>query len=137
MFITESDYNATIHAEILTAITRNDSTILPIIEDRAVEEMKGYLVARYDTNNIFNKTGTARNPIIVQFLLDIIIYNLHSIHNPAAIPEIRVTRYERAITWLKDVMKGLINPGLPELDDAKGAESHVHYGSNPKRGNHY
>lgn len=136
-FIVTTDYDASINSEILNAITRSDPAIIEVAEDRAIEEMKGYLTSRYDVDNIFNKTGSARHNLVLMFAIDMALYHLHSIHNPAKLPEIRVQRYERAIEWLKQVSKGMINPeGLPilTLQDEKGQ---LLFGSNPKRGNHY
>ena len=45
-FITPQDYDASIHREILDALTRNDDAIIEICEDRAIAEMRGYLNAR-------------------------------------------------------------------------------------------
>ena len=42
-FIELSDYDASIHRDILDALTRNDDAIVEICEDRAIAEMRGYL----------------------------------------------------------------------------------------------
>ena len=39
-FITPEDYDASIHREILDALTRSDDTIIEICEDRAIAEMR-------------------------------------------------------------------------------------------------
>jgi len=136
-FITSTDYPAVIHADILTALTRSDATIIEEAEDRALEEMKGYLSSRYDVNNIFNKTGNNRNKVILQYALDIAIYRLHIIHNPQKMPESRVVLYEQALEWLKQVSKGYINPpDLPVLSP-QTIHGQLLYGSNPKRNNHF
>lgn len=140
-FITDLDYDASIHEEILTAITRNDSAILLIIQDRAVDEMKSYMASRYDTDAIFSATGSARNQLILMFAMDITLYHLHSVHNPVKFPQIRKDRYDRAIEWLKMVQQGEINPaGLPLITDTDGNQGNaLNYAmsSNTKRNNHY
>ena len=140
-FITKTDYDASIHAEILDAIIRQDDTILDIVAGQAQEEVAGYLTARYDTDAIFGTTGTARPGLIVQFCKDIVLYNLHSMVNPTRFPEIRKDRYDRAIAWLKSVQKGDINPvNLPlraNADSTVGAENGYQIASTPKRQNHY
>lgn len=136
-FIVTTDYDASIHSEILNAIVRNDPAIIEVAEDRAIEEMKSYLTSRYDVDNIFSRQGAARHNLVLMFAIDMALYHLHSIHNPAKLPDVRVQRYERAIEWLKQVSKGMINPeGLPILtpQDEKGQ---FLFGSNQKRGNHY
>ena len=39
-FITPQDYDASIHREILDALTRNDNAIIEICEDRAISDRK-------------------------------------------------------------------------------------------------
>ena len=51
-FIELSDYDASIHREILDALTREDDAVVEICEDRAVAEMRCYLSRRYDLSLI-------------------------------------------------------------------------------------
>ena len=46
-FIELSDYDASIHREILDALTREDDAVVEICEDRAVAEMRCYLSRRF------------------------------------------------------------------------------------------
>jgi phage gp36-like protein len=54
------------------------------------------------------------------FALDIAIYHIFCQHNPYKMSQVRQDRYDRAIEWLKGVMKGDITiadaPRLPEED---------------------
>lgn len=64
-FINTSDYDATIHREILDSLLRKESTaydpqIIEICEDRAIAEMKGYLNKTYDCEKIFSAEGEER-----------------------------------------------------------------------------
>lgn len=102
-FITQEDYDASIHREILDALTRSDSAIVEICEDRAVAEMRGYLSGRYDVDAIFSAEGEARNQLVLMLAVDIAVYHLFSIHNPQKMSQIRKDRYERAVEWLKQV----------------------------------
>lgn len=81
-FITPQDYDASIHREILDALTRNDNAIIEICEDRAISEMRGYLSTRYDADAIFKTEGAARNELVLMMAVDIAVYHLFSIHNP-------------------------------------------------------
>jgi phage gp36-like protein len=137
MFITKADFESTIHTEILNAITRNDDAIIDVAIDASISEMKGYLLARYNTDTIFNATGSDRHPVVLQFCKDIAIYHLHCVHNPDKIPQVRIDRYERVVDWLKQVSSEKINPDLPSALTTNDAKAYVHYGSNPKRNNHY
>lgn len=121
-FITPSDYDASIHREILDSLTRSDSAsqdvqIIEICEDRAIAEMKSYLNKSYDVEAIFSATGNDRNQLILMMAIDIAVYHIFCQHNPYKVSDIRKARYERAIEWLKGVMKGDITiadaPRLP------------------------
>ena len=136
-FITTEDYNASIHQEILDAVIRSDSTIIEVVEDRAIAEMRGYMSRRYDCDKIFNATGEERHQLVLMMAIDIAIYHLFCIHNPRMMSEVRVERYERAIMWLEGVRKGDITvDGLPEVTvEVKDASSQFQIRSNRKRNN--
>ena len=125
-FINIEDYDASIHREILDSLLRADlesydPQIIEICEDRAIAEMKSYLNKTYDVEAIFSATGSTRNALILMFALDIAIYHIFCQHNPYKISQIRQDRYDRAIEWLKGVMKGDITiadaPRLPEEEE--------------------
>lgn len=138
-FITEEDYKASIHDEILDALTRNDPEVVEICEDRAISEMCSYLSGRYDTTAIFSAEGAERHPLILMFALDITIFHIFCVHNPQKLSQMRKDRYDRAIEWLVAVSKGNINiadaPIAPE-EDAKAHDNHI-LASNAKRHHHF
>ena len=137
-FINLSDYDASIHRDILTALTRDDETLVEICEDRAISEMRGYMSARYDVDALFSAEGTARNQLVLMMAIDIAVYHLFSIHNPQKISQIRKDRYERAVEWLKQIAAFKISvdgaPSLPE--ETVKNNSPMRMSSNPKRTNH-
>lgn len=137
-FITLEDYDASIHSEILSRLTRDDDAIVEICEDRAIAQMRGYLSARYDVDAIFSAEGSARNQLILMMAIDIAVYHLHSIHNPQKMSQIRKDRYERAMEWLKQVAAFKITvDGAPLLpDEEKRQDSPWMFSSNPKRITH-
>lgn len=122
-FIDITDYDATIHKEILDSLLRKDSAsydpqIIEICEDRAITEMRSYLNKAYDCDAIFSATGTDRHALILMFAIDITVYHIFCQHNPYKMSKIRQDRYDRAIEWLKGVMKGdLTIDGAPLLPD--------------------
>jgi hypothetical protein len=122
-FIDTTDYDASIHREILDSLLRKDSDgydpqIIEICEDRAVSEMRGYMNKTYDCDTIFSATGTGRHPLILMFAIDITIYHIFCQHNPYKMSKIRQDRYDRAVEWLKGVAKGDITiDGAPRLPD--------------------
>jgi len=142
-FIQETDYDASIHREILDALLRHDSetsdeAIVQICEDRAIEEMRGYLDKFYDTEAIFNATGAERNQLVLMMAVDIAVYHIFCQHNPYKISEIRKERYDRAIEWLKAVAAGKITiSGAPKLPvEEAAAASPWQLKSNELRGCH-
>lgn len=120
-FIDITDYDATIHKEILDSLLRKDSAsydpqIIEICEDRAIAEMRSYLNKAYDCDAVFSATGTDRHALILMFAIDITVYHIFCQHNPYKMSKIRQDRYDRAIEWLKGVMKGdLTIDGAPLL----------------------
>ncbi len=129
-FIQITDYDASIHREILDALLRKDSAnydpqIIEICENRAITEMKGYLNKSYDCDALFSARGDERHGLVLMFALDITIYHIFCQHNPYKIAKVREERYKRAVEWLKGVMSGDITidgaPVLPEEDLQKNS----------------
>ena len=98
-FIELTDYDASIHREILDALTREDESIVEICEDRAVTDMRGYLSRRYDCDKLFSMTGDERNQLVLMMAIDITVYHIFCIHNPQKLSQTRKDRYERAVEW--------------------------------------
>ena len=96
-FIELSDYDASIHREILDALTREDDAVVEICEDRAVAEMRCYLSRRYDCDKIFTATGDKRNQLVLMMAIDIAVYHIFCIHNPRNLSPLRKERHERAV----------------------------------------
>lgn len=122
-FIQIEDYDATIHREILDSLLRVDSPtydpqIVEVCEDRAIAEMRSYLNKYYDCDAIFSATGEDRHSLILMFAIDIAVYHIFCQHNPYKMSKIREERYQRALEWLKGVMRGdLTIDGAPMLDE--------------------
>ena len=137
-FINQSDYDASIHSEILDAVTRGDEAIVEICEDRAIAQMRSYLSARYDCNAIFSARGDERNPLILMMAIDIAIYHIFCAHNPQKLSQMRQDRYDRAVEWLRQVSESKLSiadaPTLPEEQQAKNAT--ILMNATPKRTQH-
>lgn len=120
-FIELTDYDASIHKEILDSLLRQGTTdydpqIVEICEDRAVSEMRSYLNKKYDCDAIFSAHGNERHALVLMFAVDIAIYHIFCQHNPYKISKIRQDRYDRAVEWLKGVMRGNVTiDGAPLL----------------------
>ena len=137
-FILTTDYDASIHAEILDALTRSDATVIEVCEDRAISEMRSYLDAIYDSDAIFSATGDNRHPLVLMMAIDIAIYHIFCIHDPRKLSQIRRDRYDRAIEWLKAVAKGAVTiSGAPRRNtDQLRQGSPYLMSSNKKNENH-
>nr|DAU16158.1 MAG TPA: head to tail adaptor [Caudoviricetes sp.] len=135
-FIDLKDYDASMHKEILNALVRKetqpgvpnpayDPEVIETCEDRAIAEMVGYLNKTYDVEAIFSARGADRHSLIIMYAVDITLYHLFSIHNPAKMSGIRKDRYDRAMEWLKMVAAGDITiggaPRLPKEDARENA----------------
>ncbi|MBQ4393283.1 MAG: DUF1320 family protein [Prevotella sp.] len=138
-FINITDYDASIHRDILDALTREDSSLVEICEDRAISEMRCYLCGRYDCDALFSAEGQNRHQLVLMMALDIAIYHIFSIHNPMKLSQLRKDRYERAIEWLKAVAAGTISiEGAPLAPvEVQVAHQPFRIVSNPKRQNHF
>lgn len=138
-FVQLSDYDASIHREILDALTRSDESVVEICEDRAIAEMRCYLSKHYDCDRIFAATGDDRLQLVLMMVIDIAVYHIFSIHNPQKLSQLRKDRYDRAVEWMKAVAAEDISiegaPLLPEEQRAAHAAFRIH--SNPKRTNHW
>jgi phage gp36-like protein len=121
-FLTITDYQKQIKSDVLDAVLGTDDNIRLMAEVAAQSEMDSYLNQRFDTTNVFNKTDSNRSAVIVLYLIDMVLYHLHSRINPNNIPALRDNRYKQALAWLKDVAAGKITPNLPRISDTEGQE---------------
>lgn len=138
-FIQKKDYDASVHAEIIDSVIRQDETLLDICENRAIEEMTSYLGARYDCEKLFAMRESERPQLVLMMCLDIAIYHVFCIHNPMKLSRMRENRYERAVEWMKSVRKGDISiPGIPLAGSDNPAANRTPFQmkSNPKRNNY-
>lgn len=135
-FITAQDYDASIHREILDAISREDEAIIKICEDRAIADIRQNLADRFDCNQIFSAMGADRHPLVLMYAIDIAIYHLFSAHNPQKLSQLRKDRYERAIRWAERVGEGKISSEGLLSTEAVAEVCPYQIRSNPKRNNH-
>lgn len=120
-FIELTDYDASIHREILDALLREDATesaVIEVCENRALAVIRSLIGTRYDCDKIFAETGDNRNQLVLRVALDIAIYEIFCQHNPYKMSDIRKERYDDAMEWLREVRDYKANidgaPLLPE-----------------------
>lgn len=73
-----------------------------------------------DGNSVF-VLGDTRNKQMVNYMIDIVLYHLHSRIAPRNIPDLRVKRYDDAIAWLKQCAKGdHLTADMPVIQPRQG-----------------
>ena len=105
-FIQITDYDATIHREILDSLLREEagsSATVEVCENRAIATVRSLIGNRYDCDAIFAATGDQRNVIILKVCVDISVYEIFCQHNPYKMSQIRKDRYDDAMTFLREV----------------------------------
>jgi phage gp36-like protein len=123
-FLIPADYTLQIRTEILNLVTDTSPLLQAQAEAAATAEMQSYLRGRFDVVAVFNPAQVpnavavppvpdTRNPQIVMYLVDMVLYHLHSRQNPRNVPTLRQDRYEQVIDWLKTVRRGGLSCGLP------------------------
>jgi len=123
-FLEKQDFTASIHEEILNALTRDNDDVIEDNVSRTVDEMKAYMNGRYDTTAIFNATGDDRNKFIVRLGLSISIYYICLAHNPRKLTQTILSEFERAIETLEKIQSGKVTPeGLPVPEPEEGTNS--------------
>jgi phage gp36-like protein len=60
-----------------------------------------------------------RHKLLKMYLIDMVLYHIHSGQNPLTVPAVRQDRYDTALQWAKDCRTGKVSPGLPLLPDKK------------------
>lgn len=133
-FLTTTDYKDQIQDDILAQVIEEQNDYLAAAERKAQAEMTGYLNVRYEVAAIFAQSGEGRNAEIVMYMVDLVLYHLHSRISPGQVPELRRERYNEAKRWLEWVSQGKLEPMLPKPTGSdSGAKEHVKYGSVNRR----
>ncbi len=117
MYLTDSDYSTLINDYDLDVVQQSEELTRQKAEAAAIEYFKGYLRSRYDVAELFARAEDERDPVLIQFLIDEVLYTLHSTLPGNMMPEIRRERKDAVDKWLLDVRKGLTQPDFPTIDD--------------------
>lgn len=139
MYLTPSELTSHLYRESIDTISREDEAPILAAIDAAISEARGYLTA-YDTHALFSAEGEARNALLLLFVKDIAVWHFVNLCNAGTDLDLREKRYDRAVSWLRQVQKGEVVPDFPIVDKdgdgkADGAGQYI-YGSNPKRNLH-
>lgn len=133
MYIEPSELKTAAYDHVIEQITNGDDSMIRTAIDAAVEEIQSYLSLRYDTEKIFSATGSARNPMVVEAVKDVTVWNLIRVSNAELLYDLWKSRYDRVIDYFTKVSRGTIAPALPLLTSPSGSVSiHPKFGSNRK-----
>lgn len=110
MIITKESLQNNIYQYQLDSITNNNDTIVEQGIAVAIEEMKSYMSARYNTSSIFDPS-IQTNAFLTALGKDIAIWHIAKL---AHVDMINIKdRYEYSIKWLKDLANGNVTMDLP------------------------
>jgi len=140
MYITDEDYRTAITLEEQAVISEHTNE-WQAAERVAIELASGYLRARYDVDKTFAAQGEERNPLLVQVIVHLSLYQmLHRLPQQMGYDRYKEL-YDEAMQWLSDVQRGLNNPNLPIPSDsntgAKGGLETIRSGGIKKSTYHY
>lgn len=148
-FISEEELKSAIYNYQVLEITEADNDITLQAINAAQEELRSYLESNnqirfrdgrplMDVDAVLNATGTDRNALLVTHCITIAVWYLVQLSNVDIIYEQVKERYDRAVTWLKDLGSGTVNiSSLPTLDPDNPLNPHYNQepfrmGSRPK-----
>jgi len=117
-FLTADDYKAQVKDSILDTITESTAALLTDAENKALAQIKSRLNGRFNMDTEMAKAGADRNSELVMYMVDMVLYHLHSRITPGQVPELRSQRYQDAMEWLKAVASGDFMPALTAKGDA-------------------
>lgn len=86
-------------------------------------------------NTTYFAPGDNRSYQLVEILVDITLYNIHSRISPHNIPDLRVKRYDDAMKMLKEFAEGISTLDMPVIQPKQGRR--IRFGSNKKNINNY
>ncbi|MCF0190815.1 MAG: DUF1320 family protein [Marinilabiliaceae bacterium] len=117
MWLKTEDYRPYIGERILALVSEADDVVRAMAENAAIEEVSGYLRAKYDTKKIFEEYDPERrNPMLIQVLVHVTLNNLYASMPNKLGAEARSERYESAIAWLSEVRDGRLQVDLPLIE---------------------
>lgn len=135
--LTASDFETHIYPELRTAIDRGNTALLQEAIASAESEARGYL-SRFDRVALFSKTGTERDSALVMFTKDMAVWHFIILANPNTDMELRKTRYDDALRWLRGIQRGETSPeGWPLPEPEVEASDIIVISSAPKRSTRY
>lgn len=140
-YLTAEEISSHLYGEVVDEISRGDVSMMPTAISAAIEEARGYLTMLYDPVAIFAAEGADRNPILLLYVKDIAVWHYIQLSNPAVEMDLRLKRYEQAISWLGKAQSGKTNPSLPQpaapVNEQGQLTTAMKWGGNNRRNNYF
>lgn len=130
--VTPQDFNTHLYPELIAAIDREEDEILSDAIASAEGEAMGYL-SRFDIDTLFAREEDDRDKTLLMYLKDMAVWHFIVLANPNTDMELRKTRYDDAIKWLKGIQSGKIVPRNWPYPEDETADDLFHISSAPKR----
>ena len=135
-FLTLDDLSAQIIDQFLIERSGEDTqTILETIESQQIEVIKTKLQGRYDSDAVFNASGTERHWLIFKILSNLVVYYFIRRNAARKVPTDYREEWEWAMKQLEKINAGRITPdGLPVITDTDGNPAPpIMHGNNSNR----
>lgn len=129
--VTPEDFNTHMYPELIDAISREDDEVLMDAIASAEGQAMGYLT-RFD-NALFAAEEGDRDPTLLMHVKDIAVWHFIALGNPSTEMQLRKTRFDDALGWLKDIQSGKIVPKWKLAETEKESTGAFHVSSAPKR----
>ena len=142
-YLTKSDLTPPLYPEIIEEITRSTDSIVDNAIGTAILEVQGYLT-RFDILALTGTIDTAptkRSVLLDSKIKDIACWQLIKLANPNVNIELFEISHTKAIKFLTEVQKGLIDPPFPLKPDDPSTtlddEALVSFRADSKRQNRF
>lgn len=142
-YLVKADLASHTYIENVDEITRDDDTQVTKAINAAVSMAKGYL-SRFNRTKLFVETDPdfVTDENLKSKVKDMACFNLLTLCNANMNYDVFDNLNKLAISWLKDVQSGKVDPeGWPYKDDDAATDypenNTVSMITNPKRSNHY
>lgn len=134
IFLTKTDIEQRMTANILTMITGGDDTLIDNAEVQAIGVVKDMLSGLYDIDSELIKTNTDRHANLRNWLVSLSVYYLYAHIPDNEVPQRTVKDYDDTLSLLTKIAQGKIGSSLtPVNKDDGSAVRVVRYGFDEKR----
>jgi hypothetical protein len=142
-YLVKADLTTHLYQEVIDEIIRNQSDIATEAINAAVDFAKSYL-SKYQLDALFgvgNTAPTVVSPMLKNQVKNIACWYILTLGNANVELALFEKLYDDAVSWLRDVQKGMSAPDWPyrNTDERPKPENgdSVAHSSNPKRKNHF